>query len=160
MKWWRGNCRRPSRRFRLAGQPACADYKRLSDTRRFPSSRLSRLTSCSGGWQSAAGCRPAPQSGKPQTTLAFLRHCRRCRQADCQSAGPRGRPCQPAPHRFSDLLEVAQNLRGTRIARGGIESSRRAKKDIDSSTPLRGSRILETSTNLCRYGHSSCTLKG
>jgi len=47
-------------------------------------------------------CQPAPHSGKPQTALAFLRHCMRCRQADCQSAAG----CQPAPHRFSNLLAM------------------------------------------------------
>jgi hypothetical protein len=65
-------------------------------------------------------------------------------------------------------LQAGRLTIGRRMPSCPTKSSLRAKKDIDSSTrffrdcarkkrPMRGSRILEASTKLCRYGHSSCT---
>jgi hypothetical protein len=90
----------PPRRMPSGCQPAPHSGKPQTAQAMAQSCARYRRADC----QSAAGCQPAPHSSKPQTTLAFLRHCRRCRQADCQSA----------PHRFSDLLEVAQSRRGAR----------------------------------------------
>jgi len=78
------------------------------------------------GCQPAAGCHPAPHSGKPQTAQALAQSCARYRQADCQSAAG----CQPAP----------QNRRGVRRSKWVVVHSGKPQTHSHRPGRLRAGR--------------------
>ena len=81
-------------------------WGRMASCGRLVIGQLPRRSGRLAGWQPAAGCHPAPQTG----VAIALRLCHFRHLADWQSAAG----CHPAPHRFCHFAVSGRNRRGAR----------------------------------------------